>query len=210
MTCKCHVCVSIETNRAPSRCEDLQECQTETCYGEYRGVGSHLGAGERRENRGGTASGPTISLERRGGANISPSWELILVFRRSFELAWLEPNFYTSVGGADGGGRAFRYPDIPLDSPCRPQIGWVGYAVGYDGRFQRNGQLPLMQRLRDPGVNVCKNIDLDGAAREERPCFGARLSMSWSTGSLDRPITWRLFPCFGVYIPRHIGRGLSP
>ena len=115
-----------------------------------------------------------------------------------------------SVGGADGGGRAFQYPDILLDSPCRPQIGWVGYAVGYDGRFQRNGQLPLMQRLRDPGVNVCKNIDLDGAAREERPCFGARLSMSWSTGSLDRPITWRLFPCFGVYIPRHIGRGLSP
>jgi len=92
MTRGCHICVSIETNRVSSRCEDPQEYQIKTCYGEY-GVGSHLNVSERRKNKGGTASRPTISLERKSGASISP-WELILAFYTSSELAWLESNLY--------------------------------------------------------------------------------------------------------------------
>ena len=103
MTHKFHICVSIETNRVPSRLKDLQECQIEICYEEY-GVWSHLDASQRRENKDGTASRPTISIERKSGAIISP-WELVLAFRRSFGFAWLESNFDTSVGEADRGGR---------------------------------------------------------------------------------------------------------
>jgi len=60
MARKCHICVSIETNRVPSHCEDLQEYQIKMCYGEY-GVGSYLNVSERRKNKGGAASPPTIA-----------------------------------------------------------------------------------------------------------------------------------------------------
>jgi len=176
-------CVLIETNRVPSRCKDLQGCQIKTCYGQY-GVGSYLDANERRKNKGGTASSPTISLERKSSASIS-LWELILAFCRSFELAWFESNFDTSVGEADSGGRA----------------------------FQRNGRLPRMQRLRDYGVNVCKSIGLEDVAKEERPCFGARLNVNLAQGGRGQRVQWVgrslgvfLFASAFIYCNTSLGR----
>ena len=129
------------------------------------------------------ASGPTISLEHKGGASISPWW-LIPAVCGAFGLAWLGSGFDTSVGEANGGGRA----------------------------FEGNGRLPLplMQRLRDFEMNVRKSTGLEGVDKEERPRFGARLSInlaqggrggSRSMGPVGRPTTWRLFLCFSIYIP---------
>ena len=75
-------------------------------HGRENDFGSHLDASECHKNKGGTASDPTISLEHKGGASIS-HWWLILAVCGSFGLAWLGSGFDTSVGEANGGGRAF-------------------------------------------------------------------------------------------------------
>ena len=72
-----------------------------------------------------------------------------------------------------------------------------------------------MQRLCDFEMNVRKSTGLEGVAKEERPRFGARLSVnlaqggrggSRSMGPVGGPITWRLFLCFSIYIPGTLGR----
>ena len=96
-----------------------------------------------------------------------------------------EFDFDTSI---DGNECAFHYPDIPLDGLGRFQVHRVRHVAGCNGRFQSQSddRLPRTRRLRDFGAKACKSSGLEGMAKEERPRFGARLSIevgggwSWS------------------------------